>query len=213
MNETNSTQQPIDRSRLRIILWPLIGLILVAGIAILVWNAIRPYTFHGMVLQSPVKASDFTLTGQNGQSVSLSDFQGKVVLLYFGYTTCPDVCPTTLAVLHQARTALGKQADDIQVLMVTVDPERDTLPVLADYLPHFDSSFIGLTGTTEQIAEVATYYGIYYEKQEGNSALGYLVNHTATVMAIDKDGYLRVVFPFGATAEDVTADLGYLLSR
>ena len=97
--------------------------------------------------------------------------------------------------------------------MVTVDPERDTLPVLADYLPHFDSSFIGLTGTTEQIAEVATYYGIYYEKQEGNSALGYLVNHTATVMTIDKDGYLRVVFPFGTTSEDITADLDYLLSR
>ena len=213
MSETTSIQQPISRSRPRTILWTLIGLTLVAGITFLTWNAIRPYAFHGMVLQSPMKATDFTLPGQNGQSVSLRDFRGKIVLLYFGYTTCPDVCPTTLADLHQARVALGKQADEVQVLMVTVDPERDTQQVMADYMNHFDSSFIGLIGTPEQVAEVATYYGIYYEKQEGNSALGYLMNHTATVMAIDKDGYLRVVFPFGTPAEDIAADLNYLLSR
>lgn len=213
MNETISIQQPISRSRPRTILWTLIGLTLVTGIIFLIWIAIRPYSFHGMVLQSPMKAIDFTLPGQNGQSVSLRDFRGKVVLLYFGYTTCPDVCPTTLADLHLARAALGKQADEVQVLMVTVDPERDTQQVMADYMSHFDSSFIGLTGTTEQITEVATYYGIYYEKQEGNSALGYLMNHTATVMAIDKDGYLRVVFPFGTAAKDITSDLEYLLRR
>lgn len=213
MNETVSTQLPIRRSQWRTILWPLIGLALVAGIVLLIWNAIRPYSFHGMILQSPTQATNFTLTSQNGQPVSLRDFQGKLVLLYFGYTTCPDVCPTTLADLHLARAALGKQGDEVQVLMVTVDPERDTQPIMADYMSHFDTSFIGLTGTPEQIAEVATYYGIYYEKQEGNSALGYLMNHTATVMAIDKDGYLRVVFPFGTPAEDITADLDYLLSR
>lgn len=213
MSEIVSTQQPINRSRLRIILWTLIGLTLVAGITFLVWSVIRPYSFHGMVLQSPMKATSFTLPGQNGQSVSLKDFRGKVVLLYFGYTTCPDVCPTTLADLHQARAALGEQADEVQVLMVTVDPERDTQQVMADYMSHFDSSFIGLIGTPEQVAEVATYYGVYYEKEEGNSALGYLVNHTATVMVIDKEGYLRLVFPFGTAAEDITADLDYLLNR
>jgi protein SCO1/2 len=84
---------------------------------------------------------------------------------------------------------------------------------MAEYLSHFDSSFIGLIGTPEQVAEVATYYGIYYEKVEGDSALGYLVNHTASVMAIDKDGYLRVVFPFGTPAQDVAADVEYLLNR
>jgi protein SCO1/2 len=213
MSETIPIQQPVSNSRPRTTLWTLIGLTLVAGIAFLTWSAIRPYAFHGMVLQSPMKAADFTLPGQNGQSVSLKDFRGKIVLLYFGYTTCPDVCPTTLADLHQARTALGKQADEVQVLMVTVDPERDTQQVMADYMNHFDSSFIGLIGTPEQVAEVATYYGIYYEKEEGNSALGYLMNHTATVMAIDKDGYLRLVFPFGTAAKDITADLEYLLSR
>ncbi|HET9911209.1 MAG TPA: SCO family protein [Anaerolineales bacterium] len=213
MSETISIQQPVGRFAPRNILRSLIGLALAIVIIFLLWSRIRPYSFHGMVMQSPMPATDFTLTGQNGQPVSLGDFEGKIVLLYFGYTTCPDVCPTTLADLHVAREALGRRAEDVQVLMITVDPERDTQQVMADYMSHFDSSFIGLTGTPEQIAEVATYYGIFYEKQEGDSALGYLVDHTATVMAIDRDGFLRVVFPFGIGAQDITADLEYLLSR
>jgi protein SCO1 len=213
MNPTAVMQKTPSYSRWFLILKLAVLVALGGAIAFLIWNAIRPYNFHGMVLQSPTKAMNFTLTGHNGQPVSLADFQGKLVLLYFGYTTCPDVCPATLAVLHQAHLALGKRADQVQVLMITVDPERDSQPVLADYMPHFDSSFIGLTGTPDQIAEVATYYGIYYEKQQGNSTLGYLVNHTATVMAVDKEGYLRVVFPFDTVVEDVTADLNYLLNR
>lgn len=213
MSETISMQQPAVHSGSRNIFRLLIGLVLAVGIIFLLWNRIRPYSFHGMVMQSPMKATDFTLPSQNGQPVSLRDFEGKIVLLYFGYTTCPDVCPTTLADLHVAREALGKRADEVQVLMITVDPERDTQQVMADYMSHFDSSFIGLTGTPEQTAEVATYYGIFYEKQEGDSALGYLVDHTATVMVIDRKGYLRVVFPFGTAAQDITSDLKYLLSR
>jgi protein SCO1 len=213
MSENMSTQQPDNRSWLRTILWAVIGLTLTAVVLILAWKQFRPYAFHGMIMQSPSKATDFTLSSGNGQPVSLSDFQGKVVLLYFGYTTCPDVCPTTLAEIHQSLVALGKKADDVQVLMVTVDPERDTPEVMSEYVTHFDSRFIGLVGTPDQTAEVATYYGIYYEKEEGNSALGYLVNHTATVTAIDKEGYLRVIFPFGTTAKDIAADVEYLLSR
>jgi protein SCO1/2 len=213
MNQSDIEQQPVRHPLWLSVLWLAITFGLVIGIVLLLWSLFRPYSFHGMVLQSPMKANDFTLTGHNGQPVSLKDFQGQIVLLYFGYTTCPDVCPTTLADLHQARMALGTRGEQIQVLMITVDPARDTQPVLAEYMPHFDSSFIGLTGTPDQIAEVATYYGIYYEQQEGNSALGYLVNHTATVMVIDKDGYLRLVFPFGTISDDIRADLDYLLSR
>ena len=209
-----SPEQPVYRRPFWIsALWLTIAIGLFAGIVLLMWSILRPYTFHGMVLQSPMKAKNFTLTGHNGQPVSLKDFQGQIVLLYFGYTTCPDVCPTTLADLHQARLALGNRGKQIQVLMVTVDPARDTQQVLAEYMPHFDSSFIGLTGMSDQIAEVATYYGIYYEQQAGNSALGYLVNHTATVMVIDKEGYLRLVFPFGTPSEDIKSDLDYLLNR
>lgn len=189
------------------------GIFLVAGLGWLVWNQFQPYAFHGMVIQSPIKAENFTLDGSNGQKVSLNDFQNNLVLLYFGYTTCPDVCPTTLAELHKTRELLGSRKDHVQVMMITVDPERDTLKVLSDYISHFDSSFLALTGTSDEIGAVATHYGIFYEKKTSDSALGYLVDHTATVMVIDKKGFLRVVFPFGAAASDMAADLEYLLSR
>jgi len=87
------------------------------------------------------------------------------------------------------------------------------VPILADYVTHFDPSFIGLTGTPEEIAEVATYYGVFYEREEAESALGYLVDHTATVMVVDRDGYLRLIYPYGTTAEDMAADLDYMLDR
>lgn len=191
----------------------ILGFAIAGGAVFAASQFLRPPSFHGMELQSPKPATDFTLMGHNGQPVSLSDYQGQIVLLYFGYTTCPDVCPATLAELRQARASLGKSADKVQVLMVTVDPERDTEVLLADFMPHFDPSFIGLTGRPEQIAEVATYYGIYYARHEGDTALGYLVDHTATVMLIDRQGYLRLVYPFGTPADDIAADLRYLVSH
>ena len=203
------------KSRLisRFVFGGFVGVVVLVGLVVLMGILFKPYAFHGMVLQSPQRATNFTLTSHMGQPASLSDFKGQVVLLYFGYTTCPDVCPTTLAELKEARQLLGKRSDEVQVLMVTVDPERDTVPVLADYVTHFDPSFIGLTGTPEEIAEVATYYGVFYEQQESESALGYLVDHTATVMVIDRDGYLRVIYPYGTSAEDMAADLDYMLDR
>lgn len=185
--------------------------VLVLGGGLGVPRLLRPYVFHGMVIQSPQPAADFTLTGHMGQPVSLSDFKGQLILLYFGYTTCPDVCPATLVELHRARLLLGQRADEIQVLMVTVDPERDTEAVLGEYLAHFDPTFIGLTGTPDQIAEVATYYGIFYQRQESDSVLGYLVDHTATVTVVNREGYVKLIFPFGTPAEEMAADLAYML--
>jgi protein SCO1/2 len=197
----------------RLVFGGLVGVVVLVGLVALIGILFKPYAFHGMVLQSPERATNFTLTSHMGQPISLSDFKGQVVLLYFGYTTCPDVCPTTLAELKEARQLLGKRNDEVQVLMVTVDPERDTEPILADYVTHFDPSFIGLTGAPEEIAEIATYYGVFYERQEADSALGYLVDHTATVMVIDRDGYLRLIYPYGTSAEDMAADLDYMLNR
>lgn len=192
----------------------LVGLVVLMVVGWSIGKALRPYVFHGTVLQSPSPAMNFTLTSHNGQPVSLSDFNGQVVLLYFGYTTCPDVCPTTLAELHAMRQLLGSRAKDVQVLMITVDPERDTLAVLGEYMPHFDASFIGLTGTSDQIAQIATNYGVAYSRHEGPSAIGgYLVDHTATVTAIDRQGYVRVIFPFNTPAADIAADVEYLLNR
>jgi protein SCO1 len=132
-------------------------------------------------------------------------------VLYYGYTFCPDVCPTTLAEVTKAVQALGKKAEDVQVLMITVDPERDTPERLAEYMAFFNPSFVGLSGTPDQIAEAATPFGIYYQKHEGTSASGYLVDHTATVNVLDREGRMRLVWPFGTEGDAMAADLKQML--
>ena len=192
---------------MRKISWVLISIVLLTAVL----SACTPYQFHGTILQSSTEAADFTLMSSNGQRVSLSDFRGKLVLLYFGYTFCPDVCPATLAEIAGAMKILGEDAGKVQTIMISVDPERDTPEQLAEYVAHFDPNFLGVTGTPEQIAELATLYGIYYEKHEGSEASGYLIDHTATVMVIDQEGYLKLLLPFGTTAQDMADDLAYLL--
>lgn len=172
----------------------------------------RPHTFHGTVIQSPEPSHDFTLTSANGD-VSLSDFRGKVVLIYFGYTFCPDVCPGTLGNVAQALRDMGTKAEDVQLIMVSLDPERDTPEKLAEYMGHFHPSFIGITGTKEELDKVASLYGIYYQKNEGSNATGYLIDHTATLLVLDREGYLKLVFPYGVTAQDIADDLKYMLRQ
>jgi len=171
----------------------------------------RPHTFHGTVIQSPDLAHDFTLNAANEKTVSLSDYHGKLVLLYFGYTFCPDVCPATLGNTAQALRRLGKKADEVQLIMISVDPERDSPERLAEYVTHFDPSFIGVTGTPEELARIASLYGIFFEKHEGTKATGYLVDHTATLLVIDQEGYLKLVMPFGVTVQEIADDLKYML--
>jgi protein SCO1/2 len=184
--------------------------VLLAGLLISLTGC-QPYQYHGMLLDSPTTAPDVTLPASTGEPVSLSDFRGKLVLLYFGYTFCPDVCPTTLNTLDKALEMLGSQAEDVQLVMVSVDPERDTPEVLASYLSSFNPGFIGLSGDPEQLASAATPFGIFYEKHEGSAATGYLVDHTASVMVLDQEGRLRLVIPFQMPAEDIAADLKQLL--
>lgn len=191
----------------------ILGVVVIGGGILLLLIALKPYAFHGAVLQSPNPAQDFTLANQYGQETSLSDYRGKVVLLYFGYAACPDVCPTTLAELHKTNQLLGERADEVQVIMITVDPERDTAEVMAEFLAHFDKSFIGLIGSENEVAQIATQYGIFYQKQESTSAMGYLVDHTATVMLVDTDGYSRLIFPYGAKAADMAEDIIYVLDH
>lgn len=185
----------------------------VVGMLLLAMSACAAYEFHGTLLQSPDPAPDFTLTSMNGQQVSLSDFQGKLVVLYFGYTYCPDVCPTTLAEVKKALAKLGDRSDDIQVIMITVDPDRDTPQVLNGYLSSFDDRFMGMTGPIAELQRVATLYGIYFARAEGSEATDYLVDHTASMMVINDEGYLKLVFPYGTSAEDIASDLDYLLTH
>ena len=172
----------------------------------------RPHTFHGTVIQSPEPSYNFTLTSSSGD-VSLTDYRGKLVLMYFGYTFCPDICPATLANVGQALRDLGSRADDIQVIMVSLDPERDTPEKLSDYVDQFHPSMIGITGTKEKLDEVASLYGIFYQKAEGSDATGYLIDHTATMLVLDREGYLKLVFPFGVTSQEIADDLKYMLRQ
>ncbi len=181
------------------------------GLFLLIRPLFGPIAWHGVALQSPQPVTNFTLTGPGEQPVSLVDFRGKVVMLYFGYTFCPDVCPATMVELRDAMELLDKRSEDVQVIMVTLDPERDTAEVLEDYVAHFDDSFIGLTGTLDELSAVTTAMGIFFEKHEGSAASGYLIDHTATVTVLDKAGQLRLFYPFGTTGEEMAADLKYLV--
>jgi protein SCO1/2 len=195
-------------------LWIGIGIViilLIALVVIVVLPRLKPPSFSGMLLQGTNTAHDFSLIDENGEQVKLSDYRGKPVLLYFGYTFCPDVCPTTMAELGRMMRELGDQAEDVQVVMISVDPERDTPERLAEYVHYFHPDFIGLTGTEEQVSQAATPLGIYYAKQEVEGASGYLMDHTATVLLIDKDGSTRMIFPYGTPAEDMAKDVRYFL--
>jgi protein SCO1/2 len=165
-----------------------------------------------MVIQSPQRATDFTLNASTGERISLSDLRGQTVLLFFGYTFCPDVCPTSIADLTQAMQILGpKKADKVQVVFVSVDPERDTPDRLREYLSYFNPDFLGMTGTADELIAASTPFGIFYEKHDGTPATGYLVDHTATITLIDKDGYVRLVFPYGLGADKMAEDLDHLV--
>jgi protein SCO1/2 len=202
-------------------LWQRYKWLLIGGIALILgllvgWVIIKligpPYTYHGTVIQSPEPARNFTLTGSGGEQVNLRDFRGQAVLLYFGYTFCPDVCPATLVELAQANERLGDDAQKAQVIMISLDPDRDTPEQLEEYVTHFDPSFIGITGSEDEVAQVATQYGIFYEKHEGTIATGYLIDHTASVVVIDPDGHLRLIYPFGTPAEEIAEDIRHLVN-
>ncbi|MCO6451696.1 MAG: SCO family protein [Caldilineales bacterium] len=184
-------------------------IILLAGFFFLL-PRLRPHTFHGTILQ-PSEPIDFTLTGMDGQPVSLSDFRGKYVVLYFGYTFCPDVCPLTLAELGKAVRILEDKGEKVQVLMVTVDPQRDTPERLAQYVPAFHPSFIGLTGSEDDIAQVAAPMGIFYARNEVGGASGYLMDHTASITLLDDQGRMRLVWPYGVSGDLIADDLDYLI--
>jgi len=212
---TGDTDQTRRTPRRRLAVW-LIIIALLALSGVVAWSLMYgrlpfgPPSFHGLVIQSPNQVPDFTLTTHTGERMSLSELRGKVVLLYYGYTFCPDVCPTTMNELKKMNAALGRSADDVQIVLVSLDPDRDTPDVLREYLSHFDPSFLGLTGTDEELLAATTPLGIYYSRHEGTAATGYLVDHTASVTVIDKEGYLRLVYPFDTKGQDMADDVRYL---
>ncbi|MCB1888735.1 MAG: SCO family protein [Rhodocyclaceae bacterium] len=157
-------------------------------------------------------ARGFSLTDHTGQPRTLADYRGKAVSIFFGYTQCPDVCPTTLSTMAEVMRQLGDDADRLQVLFVTVDPERDTQALLAEYVPLFDPRFVGLFGDADTTARVAKDFRVFYRKAGDTSGSTYTVDHSAGTYLFDPAGRLRLYVKHGEQADRITADVRRLLA-
>jgi protein SCO1/2 len=157
-------------------------------------------------------AKAFSLTDHTGKPRTLADYKGKVVVVFFGYTQCPDVCPTTMAEMAGVMQKLGPQADQVQVLFITLDPERDTQQLLANYVPAFDKRFVGLYGTPDQTAKTAKEFKVFYSKVPGTAPGSYTIDHTAGSYVFDREGRLRLFIRHGGGADPIVHDIRQLLS-
>jgi protein SCO1/2 len=200
-----------NRSRFLIIFGLSIVVILLGYLIYILFS--QPYTFNGSLIEPPIPADDFELSDQNGGIYRLSDQQGDVVLLFFGYTNCPDVCPVTLSDYRRMIPELEDDIANVEFVFISVDPERDTTIRLADYLDNFDARIIGLTGDTSTLEDVWANYGVFAEKRDVGSAAGYLVDHTARLYVVDKQGYLRLTYPFGFEIEGIIGDVKHLVDE
>jgi protein SCO1 len=156
-------------------------------------------------------AKTLKLTDHNGKLRTMDDFKGKVVALFFGYTHCPDVCPTTMQDLKSTMKLLGDKADQVQVLFVTVDPTRDTQEVLAQFVPYFDKRFIGLRGSLQETAETLGNFKVFYSKIDSQTKGDYTIDHSAGMYVFDKDGKIRLYINYGEKPADMASDIEKLL--
>ena len=169
-------------------------------------------TFNAVDLTGAEYARDFKLTDMNGQVRTLGDFKGKVVVVFFGYAQCPDVCPTTMTEMAQVKQKLGKDGDKLQVVFITVDPERDTPEIMKAYMGAFDPAFVALIPTPEQLAAVAKDFKVYYKKVDGKTPTSYSMDHSAAQYIYDSQGRLRLYARYGAGVDPMVADIKALLA-
>ena len=168
-------------------------------------------SFHGVDITGADYAKTLNLTDQNGQARTLKDFAGKVVVVFFGYTQCPDVCPTTMQELTEVKRLLGPDGDKLQAVFVTVDPERDTTELLKAYVENFDPSFVALRPTAEQLPAVAKEFKIYYKRVEGKTPTSYTMDHSAGSYTFDPQGRIRLFNRYGSGAKVLAEDFKWLL--
>lgn len=185
---------------------------LLLTIALLLPGCSGPPAFKSTDITGSDWGKEFALTDPQGQTRRLADFKGKAVVLFFGYTQCPDVCPTTLASMRDVLARLGDDAKRVQVVFVTLDPVRDTPEVLAEYVKAFHPSFIGLHGDEATTAAVARDFKVFYAKQAGSTAGSYSIDHSTGSYAFDPQGRLRLLVRHGETPDNVAADLKLLLA-
>ncbi|MDZ7918901.1 SCO family protein [Rhodoferax sp.] len=188
-----------------------IGAMAMGAMAVLTACSEQKPSFASVDVTGANYAKDFELTDHNGQVRHLTDFKGKVVVMFFGFTQCPDVCPTSMAELAEVKQLLGKDGDRLQGLFVTVDPERDTPEVLKAYMGNFDPTFLALSTTPEKLAALAKDYKVYYKKVGGKTPTSYTMDHSAGSYIYDPQGNLRLFTRYGSGAKVLASDIAQLL--
>ncbi len=186
--------------------WVGVGLLAAVGILGVLLSGFFPgsaYSFHGSAMNPPFTAPNFTLIDTQGKTFDLSNQHGSAILLYFGYTHCPDECPLAMSTYSQVMQGLGKQAGSVRFVFITVDPARDTPQTIAAFLSHFNSGIIGLTGTTEQLQSAWQGYGVY---QQGSSN-GQKIDHSDQIFLIDPQGKVRVIYPNNISPSQLLPDV------
>lgn len=168
--------------------------------------------FAGVDVTGADYAKNFNLPDVDGKPRTLADYKGKLVAVFFGYTQCPDACPTTMAELAEARKMLGPQGDKLQVVFITVDPERDTAQVLKSYMGNFDPTFVALRPAPDQLAQVARDFKVYYKKADGATPKDYTMDHTASTYVFDTEGRLRLYERYGSGPQVLAGDFRKLLA-
>ena len=181
------------------------------GLALTACSENKP-SFNAVDLTGADYAKDFKLTDADGKERTLADFKGKVVVLFFGYAQCPDVCPTTMTEMAQVKQQLGKDGDKLQIVFITVDPARDTPVVMKAYMGAFDPSFVALIPTSEQLVAVAKDFKVYYKKVEGKTPTSYSMDHSAASYVYDTNGRLRLYARYGAGVAPMVSDVKALLN-
>lgn len=182
-----------------------------SGLVLLAACSPKPVQFKNTDITGSALTADFQLQNLDGKAVTKADYAGKLLVLFFGFTQCPDVCPTTLQNMAEVMKRLGSDADKVSVVFVTLDPQRDKPEMLKAYVPQFYPSFSALTGTDEQIANAAKGLRIFYQKVEGKTETSYTFDHTASAYVVDAKGVLRLLVRHAATPDDIAADLKALL--
>jgi len=191
----------VDRKFI-VIVFGILAVAVLAGVGFTWYKAAHP-TFHGSRINPPEQAVEFSLTSQSGATVHLSDFRGKYVLVYFGFTNCTSECPLTMGFLKQMHDKLGTSSDRVQVIMISTDPARDTSQAMGEFLSHFDTSFIGLTASITTLQPVWAAYGV--------TVLDNGETHSSYLYLIDLQGYLIATYPLLQNADGITSDLKNLL--
>ena len=187
-----------------------LGILVILVIVLIAFR--QPYQYRGSVIEQTYPAPEIELTSADGNPFKLSDHKGKIVLMFFGYASCPDVCPTTLSDLKRVSTLLEEKSEEIEVVFITLDPERDTPEKTQAYASLFNPEFIGLSGEMDILEPIWQSYGVFREiDEETITEAGYLVSHSARIYLIDQDGNLRITYTYGTPPEDIARYIQHLL--